>query len=135
MSTATGSRDRRRRTPGRRTLDIVIDPPPIIRARLVLIADAVAHHDADTRDVVLRADRAFRASLAGRLAQAVAAGELPPGTDADGLATTVVGTLRGVTFESMRDPTVDLRAARAEIGALLTSRITTNSPIPTGALR
>lgn len=110
--------------------DVVVDPPPINRARLVLIADAVAHHDSDTRPVVLDADRSFRASLAKRFVRAIADGELPPGADADGLATTVVGTLRGVTFESMLDPAIDLRAVRAEIVSFLTHRFPTRDDKP-----
>jgi hypothetical protein len=42
--------------------------------------------------------------------------------DPASFAAVLVGTLRGVTFESMLDPAVDLSAARAEVDALLVAR-------------
>jgi AcrR family transcriptional regulator len=104
-------------------LDVVADPPAVNRARLVLIADAVAHEGSDARAAVLGADRLFRRRLGDRFERAAADGELPPGTDAGGLATAVAGMLRGVAFASMLDPTVDLEAACKEISALLSARL------------
>ena len=107
--------------------DIIVDPPPINRARLVLIADAVAHSDADSREVVLAADRQFRVALARRLASASDRGELTD-DELDGLAVTVVGLLRGIAFESMLDPTIDLSSSRSQVQALLESRFSPTHP-------
>lgn len=104
--------------------DIIENPPPVNRARLVLIADAVAHSNADGREVIIEADRQFRSFVAGRVRDAIASGDLGVDLDPDGFAVVLVGMLRGITFESMLDPAVDLRAARAEVTALVTDRIT-----------
>jgi AcrR family transcriptional regulator len=102
--------------------DIVEDPPPVNRARLVLIADAVAHTRADAREVILDADRQFRRFIAGRVHDAIAAGD-PVGVDAEAFAVVLVGMLRGITFEAMLDGAVDLTTARAEVTALVTDRL------------
>lgn len=103
--------------------DIITNPLPINRARVALIADAVAHHDAEGRRVMVDFSREFRSLLSARFARAVDAGELDPDVDTDALAALVVGLLRGITNESVLDPTIDLRACRAEVDALLTARL------------
>ncbi len=102
--------------------DIIADLPELNRARLALVADAVAHPGSDYRDVVLHADREFRSAL--RRAIDGAAGELPEGFDAETFSVLLVGALRGIAFESMLDPDVDLERARSELDALLTARLT-----------
>jgi AcrR family transcriptional regulator len=101
--------------------DVVVDPPVLHRARLVLIADAVAHPSADHRDAVTDADRDFRSTLRGRIA--AASDEVPDDLDPDAFTVALVGMLRGITFESMLDPSIDLRAAQREVDAFLTSRL------------
>lgn len=102
---------------------IVSDPPPLNRARLVLMADAVATGSPDVRPAMVAADRAFRDSIARGIQRGVAAGEFPRAVDPSGLATVVVGMLRGVTFQAMIDDDVDLEAAGREIEQLLTARL------------
>lgn len=103
--------------------DVLRDPLPINRARLVLIADAVAHEDSDGRDVVVAATREFRSLLTERLAEGVAAGELAADTDLDALAAVIVGLVRGIAFEAMLDPSVDLEACRAEVETFVVARL------------
>ena len=103
--------------------DIVADPPPVHRARLVLMADAVATASPDVRPAMVDADRAFRASIARSIERGVASGELAPDVDPTGLATVIVGMLRGVTFQAMIDGQVDLDACRQEIEHLLVARL------------
>lgn len=102
---------------------IVADPPPVNRARLVLIADAVANGTPEVRPAMVHADRVFRAYLRKRIEQAARDSDLREGVDADGLATVLAGMLRGVAFEVMLDPTVDLVRAHGEIEAFLTLRL------------
>lgn len=102
--------------------DIVIDPPALNRARLVLIADAIAHPHADTRAVVVEADAAFRSAVADRI-RSKGRGDVP--IDAEAFAVVLIGLLRGVTFESMLDDAVDLEAARAEVVRLVSLRLGT----------
>lgn len=104
-------------------IDVVSDPPPMNRARLVLMADAVATGSPDVRPAMVAADRDFRASIARGIERGVAAGEFPRTVDPMGLATVIVGVLRGVTFQSMIDGEVDLDASREEIEQLLASRL------------
>jgi AcrR family transcriptional regulator len=113
-------------------IDIVSDPPPLNRARLVLMADAVASGSPDVRPAMVAADRAFRDSIARGIQRGVAAGEFAESVDPSGLASVVVGMLRGVTFQSMIDDHVDLDAARAEIEQLLTARL---RPAPSRATK
>lgn len=101
--------------------EVVRDPPTMNRARLVLIADAVAHADSDSREVVMAADREFRSLLTARIA--AAGHELADDVDPDALAVTIVGLLRGVTFESMLDPSIDLAAVQSEVLALIATRL------------
>lgn len=101
---------------------VIADPPPLNRARLVLIADAVAHRDAESRDVVVAADRAFRSALSVRLQRAADRGDLPADSTPDAIAILLVGLLRGIAFESMLDPTVDTEPVRREVEALITAR-------------
>lgn len=104
-------------------LDVLDNPRPENRARLALIADAVAHADAEAREVVVAASLEFRSVLVERLSDAADRGELPPDVDPDAFAVVVVGLLRGVAFEAILDPSIDLRAVRDEIAALVTARL------------
>lgn len=103
--------------------DVAVNPPVLNRARLVLIADSIAHTDAEARDIIVEAGRTFRNGLASRIATAAA----DHGIDADppALAATLVGMLRGITFESMLDPTIDLAGVRREVEAFVTARFAT----------
>lgn len=103
--------------------DVIAQPPVLNRARLVLIADAVAHTDAEARPVIVEASREFRRRLSRQITSAVEAGGLPEDTDADALALTLIGTLRGIAFESMLDDAVDLDGARRQVEALIRSGV------------
>lgn len=104
-------------------LDVITDLPPLHRARLVLVADAVGNDSPDIRPAVVTADRAFRGSVAAGLRRGVEAGELPPDTDPEGLAVALVGLLRGITFQWLVDPDVDLAASRSEVERLVVARL------------
>lgn len=104
-------------------IDVVSDPPPMNRARLALMADAVANASPDVRPAMVAADRSFRESIASGIERGVATGEFPRTVHAMGLATVIVAMLRGVTFQSMIDCGVDLEASRQEIEQLLTDRL------------
>jgi len=88
-----------------------------------LIADAVATASPDVRPAMVAADRSFRESIARSIQRGVTAGEFPRGVHPAGLATVIVGMLRGVTFQSMIDDQVDLEASRTEIEQLLVERL------------
>jgi AcrR family transcriptional regulator len=107
----------------RHYIDVVSDLPPMHRARLVLMADAVASASPDVRPAMVAADRSFRGSIARGIERGVTAGKFPRTVDPTGLATVIVGMLRGVTFQSMIDDQVDLEASRAEIEQLLVERL------------
>ncbi|MGW4774252.1 TetR/AcrR family transcriptional regulator [Nocardia sp. NPDC004278] len=102
--------------------DIVSDIPPMNRARLVLWADAVAT-PSELRPAIVVADREFRGELAERIAQGQAAGEFSRDIDAQGLATTAVGMLRGIALQKLLDPEVDLDACRREVEQLFLTRL------------
>lgn len=105
-------------------MEIVVDPPPMHRARLVLMADAVATASPEVRPAMVDADRTFRGSIVRSIERGIASGEFPRDVHPAGLAAVVVGMLRGVTFQSMIDDEVDLDASRQEIEHLLASRLT-----------
>lgn len=109
--------------------EVIADLPPMHRARLVLMADAVARSSPDVRPAVLATDREFRAEVVAGIERGIASGEVPPSVDPDGLATVVVGMLRGVAFESVLDETIDLDASRAEVEKLLLGRLREAPPV------
>jgi AcrR family transcriptional regulator len=111
-------------------IDVVSDLPPMNRARLVLMADAVATASPDVRPAMVAADRAFRESIARSIQRGVTAGEFPRSVHPVGLATVIVGMLRGVTFQSMIDDQVDLEASGTEIERLLIERLRPSPAIP-----
>ena len=104
-------------------IEIVADPPPMNRARLVLFADAVSSGETEIRPVMVAADRAFRQSLVEGIQLGVSLGEFPDDVDDEGLAAVIIGMLRGVTFQSMIDDELDLQAAGREIERLLLARL------------
>jgi AcrR family transcriptional regulator len=104
--------------------DVITDLLPVNRARLVLWADAVANPTEDTRTRMLAADREFREQIEKPIEVAIAAGRLPGTVHPHGLATVIVGMLRGVALQSLIDEHVDLDAARSEVEALLVRRFT-----------
>lgn len=108
--------------------DVVADLPATHRARLVLWADAVASDSPDARSAMTAADRVFREEITTVLERGKDTGEVPDSVHPDGLATVIIGMLRGVALESMIDDTVDLVACRAEVEQLLTSRLATDAP-------
>jgi AcrR family transcriptional regulator len=105
--------------------DVMSDLQPVNRARLVLWADAVAHPAGDTRATMVAADREFREEIEKRITVAITAGLAPATIHPHGLATAVVAVLRGVALQSLMDEDVDLAAARSEVEALLTHRLST----------
>jgi hypothetical protein len=98
-------------------------PKPAGRARLMLWADAVATGSPDVRTPMVASDREFRDELAKRIERGVASGEFAADVDPAGLATVIVGMLRGVALQSMLDDDVDLDACRAEVEQVLRRRI------------
>lgn len=93
------------------------------RARLVLWADAVATGSPDVRSAMVASDRDFRDELAERIERGVAAGQYDASVDPSGLATVLVGMLRGIGLQSMLDDGIDLDACRTEVERLLTGRL------------
>lgn len=103
--------------------EIVSDLPPLHRARLVLIADAVATGSPEVRPATVSSDRAWREEIVRGIERGIAAGEFARSVDAPGLATVILGMLRGVAFQSMLDEDVDLDACRQEVERLLVARL------------
>lgn len=104
-------------------IEMVGDLPPLHRAFLVLWADAVATSP-EVRPVMAASDRLFRHDIAKVIGRGVAAGDFPDNVDADGLATVLVGLLRGVALQRLLDDDVDLGSTRIEIEQLLAHRLT-----------
>jgi AcrR family transcriptional regulator len=102
---------------------VISNLQPVNRARLVLWADAVATGSPDVRPAMVAADREFREAITKSLQRGLAAGEFPDSVDPQGLATVIVGMLRGVALQSLLDDQVDLEACRTEIEQLLTTRL------------
>ena len=76
---------------------------------------------------MVSSDREFRDELAKRVEAGVKAGELNPSVDPEGLATVIVGMLRGVALQALLDD-VDLPACRTEIEQLLIGRLRQEQP-------
>lgn len=93
------------------------------RARLVLWADAVATGSPEVRSAMVASDQEFRDELTKRIERGISSGEFDPSIDPAGLATVLVGMLRGVALQSMLDDGIDLDACRTEVEALLTGRV------------
>jgi AcrR family transcriptional regulator len=109
--------------------DIVSDLPPLHRARLVLMADAVATGSPDVRPATVISDRSWREEIVKAIERGIAAGEFAPSIDPPGLATAILGMLRGVAFQSMLDDAVDLVAVRTEIEQMIAARLRPSSAI------
>jgi AcrR family transcriptional regulator len=103
--------------------EIVSDLPPLHRARLVLIADAVATGSPEVRPATVSSDRSWREEIVRGIERGVASGEFARSVDPHGLATAILGLLRGVAFQSMLDEDVDLDACRKEVERLLVARL------------
>jgi AcrR family transcriptional regulator len=102
---------------------VVSDLQPVNRARLALWADAVAGPSEDVRPQMISADREFREEIVKRIQLAVNAGRVNEDVDPVGLATVLVGMLRGVALQRVLDDQVDIVAARREVEQLLASRL------------
>ena len=102
---------------------VVSDLQPVNRARLALWADAVAGPSEDVRPQMISADREFREEIEKRIELAVNAGGANEDVDPVGLATVLVGMLRGVALQRVLDDQVDIVAARREVEQLLASRL------------
>lgn len=98
-------------------------PRPANRARLVLWADAVATGAPEVRSAMVASDREFRDELTKRIERGVASGEFAGSVHAGGLATVIIGMLRGVALQSMLDDGVDLDACRVEVETVLIGRV------------
>lgn len=108
-------------------LAVLADPQPANRARLVLWADAVATAKSDARPAMVAADREFRTAIAASVQRGVDSGEFSPSVHSDGLATVIVGMLRGVALQALLDGDVDLAACHTEIRHLLEARLQKSS--------
>lgn len=104
-------------------MSVLADPQPANRARLALWADAVASASSDLRPAMIAADREFRAAIADSLQRGIDNGELTSSVHPAGLATVIVGMLRGVALQALLDGDVDLAACHTEIRALLAARL------------
>ncbi len=102
---------------------VLSDLRPVNRARLVLWADAVATGSPDVRPAMVSADREFREELTKRIEAGVTTGEVPSSVDPQGLATVIVGMLRGVALQALLDNEVDLAGCHTEIEQLLIGRL------------
>jgi AcrR family transcriptional regulator len=102
---------------------VMANMQPVNRARLVLWADAVATASPDMRPAMVAADREFREELAKRVERGITMGQIPSSVDPAGLATVIVGMLRGVALQKLLDDEVNLDACRKEIEQLLLSRM------------
>ncbi|MBW0019907.1 MAG: TetR/AcrR family transcriptional regulator [Mycobacterium sp.] len=98
-------------------------PAPINRARLMLWADAVVAGSPEVAPTMLAADREFRDELTKLIQRGIASRQFADSVNPDGLATAVVGMLRGIALQHLLDPQVDLGAARAEAERLLINRV------------
>jgi len=103
--------------------EIISDLPPLHRARLVLIADAVATGSPEVRPATVSSDRSWREEIIRGVERGIASGEFAASVDPPGLATAILGMLRGVAFQSMLDEDVDLAACRKEVEQLLVARL------------
>lgn len=104
-------------------LSVLADPQPGNRARLLLWADTVATATSDLRPTMIAADREFRAAIANSLQRGIDDGELPASVHPQGLATAIVGMLRGVALQALLDDDIDLTACHTEIRAMLAARL------------
>jgi hypothetical protein len=68
-------------------------------------------------------DREFRDVLAERIERGIASGEFAGSVDPRGLATVIIGMLRGVALQSMLDDGVDLDGCRVEVETVLIGRL------------
>lgn len=104
-------------------LAVLADPQPANRARLALWADTVANATSDLRPAMIAADREFRAAIADSVQRGIDAGEFSASVHPQGLATVIVGMLRGVALQAQLDGDIDLAACHTEIRTLLTARL------------
>ncbi|MFF2929293.1 TetR/AcrR family transcriptional regulator [Streptomyces mirabilis] len=104
-------------------MNLVAERPPLHRAFLVLWSDAMVTSP-DARPAMAASDRMFRGEIEDRLLRGVAAGDFPRDVDPRGLATVLLGLLRGVALQYVLDgDAVDLDASRREIEQLLNDRL------------
>jgi len=95
---------------------------PINRARLILIAEAMAD-EFEFREAILEGDRIFRSALTEAFGCGMTSGELPQDTDPEGLAIATVALLRGVALQFFADTGMDIDKARIEVEQLLYGRL------------
>lgn len=67
--------------------------------------------------------RRVRGHLAEQIAQFQQLGKINPDVEPDGLASVMIGAFRGITFQFLLDPDVDLKAALDEIRESLIARL------------
>ncbi|MCT2138638.1 hypothetical protein BHE97_07810 [Aeromicrobium sp. PE09-221] len=99
------------------------DFTPIYRARLMLWADAVARPSSELRPIVVEADQAFREKIVQGVHDARARGLIDTEVDADGVATMLIGMLRGIAMQSLVAP-IDLEATLVEVQRILAASLT-----------
>jgi AcrR family transcriptional regulator len=89
-------------------------PWPGTRALYVLMGEALGGSP-ELQPALNRYHADLRAMVAGRLVEAVQAGEVRPDVDPDAAATMIVGTVRGIGLQALSDPaSVDVDAVVAE---------------------
>jgi AcrR family transcriptional regulator len=87
------------------------------RALLVLVGEAIGPAP-EIRADIARADESFRRNLQGHIERGIAAGEIKPELDAVRQAAVLVATLRGISLQSLINPTaLDLDAISRDLQA------------------
>ena len=100
-------------------LELVDGPDPVGRVHVVLWSEAVAH-TAERRAAHLDWDRRLRDFIETLLEDAVAEGTVDHGLPVAAVATSVVGSLRGIAMQLLLDPDrTDLRRAQAALETML----------------
>lgn len=107
---------------------LLVEPPPLHRAFLILWADSMAGSP-ELRPEMSTSDRGFRRGIEEIIRRGISSREFLKSVDVGGIATTVVGTLRGVALQTILDAEdFDLDASRREFEAMLELRLRLRQP-------
>jgi len=98
---------------------VVSEHNVINQAQLMIIADSIANPAGAARDSVVDFDKVLRRYIRGFVRRAIADGEMSDSIDADSFAAIVVGLLRGVSFEAILDPGIDVARIGKEIERII----------------
>jgi AcrR family transcriptional regulator len=99
-------------------MNVVQNPQPINRARLVLFGEAITESFA-YQNVIQECDRLFRTSLEEAFQRGIESGEMQPGLDSSSLAIITIGLLRGIACQAFTQPELNTQGARRESEKLL----------------